>query len=163
MECRGATSALSRVAGRGLHRPNYLSRLAPAVPAAEDGRGRRHEDERGTDEANGRDDARHQPRPVHGVAQEEPVDAGHGHSELRVDVLGVRPHGVEGDRELAIPGRQPSDQAVEAAIDGATRLLRLPTFRARYGEIADAAGREQLAVLDMLELRGLPGPAASGP
>jgi DNA replication protein DnaC len=42
-------------------------------------------------------------------------------------------------------GRQPSDQAIDAAIDAATRLLRLPTFRDRYGEIADAAGREQLS------------------
>ena len=42
-------------------------------------------------------------------------------------------------------GRQPSEQAIDAAIDSATRLLRLPTFRDRYGEIADAAGREQLS------------------
>jgi DNA replication protein DnaC len=42
-------------------------------------------------------------------------------------------------------GRQPSDQAVDAAIDSASRLLRLPTLRARYGEIADASGREQLS------------------
>ncbi len=42
-------------------------------------------------------------------------------------------------------GRQPSEQAIDAAIDSATRLLRLPTFRDRYVEIADAAGREQLS------------------
>lgn len=42
-------------------------------------------------------------------------------------------------------GRQPSDQAIDAAIDSATRLLRLPTFRDRYGEITDAARREQLS------------------
>ena len=42
-------------------------------------------------------------------------------------------------------GRQPSEQAIDAAIDSATRLLRLPTLRERYGEIADAAGREQLS------------------
>ncbi len=42
-------------------------------------------------------------------------------------------------------GRQPSDQAVDAAIDSASRLLRLPTLRERYGEIADAASREQLS------------------
>ncbi len=42
-------------------------------------------------------------------------------------------------------GRQPSDHAVDAAIDAATRLLRLPTIRDRYAEIADAAGREQLS------------------
>ncbi len=41
-------------------------------------------------------------------------------------------------------GRQPSEQAIDAAIDGATRLLRLPTMRDRYAEIAEAAGREQL-------------------
>ncbi len=40
-------------------------------------------------------------------------------------------------------GRQPSEQAIDAAIDSATRLLRLPTFRDRYPEIADAAGRVQ--------------------
>jgi len=43
------------------------------------------------------------------------------------------------------PGRQPSEQAIDAAIDSATRLLRLPTFRDRYNEFADAAGREQLS------------------
>jgi DNA replication protein DnaC len=42
-------------------------------------------------------------------------------------------------------GRQPSEQAIDAAIDSATRLLRLPTFRDRCGEFADAAGREQLS------------------
>ena len=41
--------------------------------------------------------------------------------------------------------RQPSEQAIDAAIDSATRLLRLPTFRDRYGEFADSAGREQLS------------------
>src|SRR3954471_2301615 len=45
----------------------------------------------------------------------------------------------------ASPGHQPSDQAVDAAIDSASRLLRLPTMRDRYAEIADAAGREQLS------------------
>jgi DNA replication protein DnaC len=42
-------------------------------------------------------------------------------------------------------GRQPSEQAIDAAIDGASRLLRLPTMRDRYAEIADAASREQLS------------------
>ena len=42
-------------------------------------------------------------------------------------------------------GRQPSEQAIDAAIDSASRLLRLPTMRDRYAEIADAAGREQLS------------------
>lgn len=41
--------------------------------------------------------------------------------------------------------RQPSEQATEAAIDSATRLLRLPTLRERYGEFADAAAREHLS------------------
>jgi len=44
-----------------------------------------------------------------------------------------------------VAGQQPSEQAIDAAIDSATRLLRLPTFRDRYVEIADAAGREQLS------------------
>ena len=30
--------------------------------------------------------------------------------------------------------RQPSEQTIDAAIDSGTRLLRLPTFRDRYGE-----------------------------
>jgi len=42
-------------------------------------------------------------------------------------------------------GRQPSDQAVQAAIDAASRLLRLPTLRERYSEIAEAAEREHLS------------------
>lgn len=42
-------------------------------------------------------------------------------------------------------GRQPSEQAIDAAIDSASRLLRLPTLRQRYGEIADSAQREQLS------------------
>jgi DNA replication protein DnaC len=42
-------------------------------------------------------------------------------------------------------GRQPSDQAIEAAIEAALRLLRLPTLRERYGEIAAAAEREHLS------------------
>ncbi len=45
----------------------------------------------------------------------------------------------------AVGGRQPSEQAIDAAIDSATRLLRLPTFRDRYAEFADSAGREQLS------------------
>jgi DNA replication protein DnaC len=44
-----------------------------------------------------------------------------------------------------VGGRQPSEQAIDAAIDAATRLLRLPTVRERYGEIADAAARERLS------------------
>ena len=45
----------------------------------------------------------------------------------------------------SVGGRQPSEQAVDAAIDAATRVLRLPSIRDRYAEIADAAGREQLS------------------
>jgi len=44
-----------------------------------------------------------------------------------------------------VAGRQPSDQSIDAAIEAATRLLRLPTLRERYGEIADAATREHLS------------------
>ena len=44
-----------------------------------------------------------------------------------------------------VSGRQPSEHAVDAAIEAASRLLRLPTMRDRYAEIADAAGREQLS------------------
>ncbi len=53
--------------------------------------------------------------------------------------------GTTGRTRASRGGRQPSEQAIDAAIDSATRLLRLPTFRDRYGEIADAAGREQLS------------------
>ena len=44
-----------------------------------------------------------------------------------------------------VAGRHPSEQAIDAAIDSASRLLRLPTMRDRYAEIADAAAREQLS------------------
>jgi len=44
-------------------------------------------------------------------------------------------------RSPKVTGRQPSEQAIDAA----SRLLRLPTMRERYAEIADAAGREQLS------------------
>ena len=37
-----------------------------------------------------------------------------------------------------------TDHAADAAIDQACRVLRLPTIRGRFGEIADAAEREQL-------------------
>jgi DNA replication protein DnaC len=37
-----------------------------------------------------------------------------------------------------------TDHAADAAIDQACRALRLPTIRGRFGEIADAAEREQL-------------------
>lgn len=38
-----------------------------------------------------------------------------------------------------------TDQAAEAAIDSACRLLRLPTVRARVADLAESAGREQLS------------------
>jgi DNA replication protein DnaC len=37
-----------------------------------------------------------------------------------------------------------TEQAADAAVDQACRALRLPTIRSRFGEIADAAQREQL-------------------
>jgi len=42
-------------------------------------------------------------------------------------------------------GRAMTDQAAEAAIDSACRLLRLPTVRARFADLATSAGREQLS------------------
>jgi DNA replication protein DnaC len=42
-------------------------------------------------------------------------------------------------------GRAMTDQAAEAAIDSACRLLRLPTVRARVADLAESAGREQLS------------------
>ncbi len=38
-----------------------------------------------------------------------------------------------------------TDQAAEAAIDSACRLLRLPTVRVRFADLAASAGREQLS------------------
>lgn len=38
----------------------------------------------------------------------------------------------------------PTEQAAMLAIDGACRELRLPTVRARHGELADAAARDRL-------------------
>ena len=40
-----------------------------------------------------------------------------------------------------------TEQAAVAAIDSATRVLRLPTIRDRFEEIAAAAQREQLTYL----------------
>ncbi|MDP9460813.1 MAG: IS21-like element helper ATPase IstB [Actinomycetota bacterium] len=37
-----------------------------------------------------------------------------------------------------------TEQAADATVDQACRMLRLPTMRARFGEVADAAQREQL-------------------
>ncbi len=46
--------------------------------------------------------------------------------------------------------RQPTQPAVEAAIDAGCRTLRLPTMRARFGEVAAQAEREQLSYLGFL-------------
>jgi DNA replication protein DnaC len=43
-----------------------------------------------------------------------------------------------------------TDQAAVAAIDQGTRMLRLPTIRDRYAEIAAAAQREHLSYLGFL-------------
>ena len=37
-----------------------------------------------------------------------------------------------------------TEQAAEATVDQACRMLRLPTMRARFAEVADSAQREQL-------------------
>jgi len=37
-----------------------------------------------------------------------------------------------------------TDQAADAAVDQACRMLRLPTMRSRFAEIAESAQREQL-------------------
>ena len=47
------------------------------------------------------------------------------------------------------PARR-TEQAAVAAIDSATRVLRLPTIRDRFTEIAAAAQREQLSYLGFL-------------
>jgi DNA replication protein DnaC len=49
---------------------------------------------------------------------------------------------------MSQPGRRRramTEQAADAAVDQACRSLRLPTLRARFAEIADAAEREQLS------------------
>ena len=46
--------------------------------------------------------------------------------------------------------RQPTQPAVEAAIDAGCRTLRLPTMRALLGEVAAQAEREQLSYLGFL-------------
>ena len=45
---------------------------------------------------------------------------------------------------MTAPRRGVTDHAASAAVDQACRVLRLPTIRGRFGEIADAAEREQL-------------------
>ena len=46
--------------------------------------------------------------------------------------------------------RDVTEQAAVAAIDSGTRVLRLPTIRDRFSEIAAAAEREQLSYLGFL-------------
>ncbi|HUA27851.1 MAG TPA: ATP-binding protein [Streptosporangiaceae bacterium] len=46
--------------------------------------------------------------------------------------------------------RAVSEHAAAAAIDSGTRVLRLPTSRDRFAEIAAAPEREQLSYLDFL-------------
>jgi DNA replication protein DnaC len=58
---------------------------------------------------------------------------------------GASTSGPAASSNAPVGGRQPSEQAIDAAIDAATRLLRLPTFRDRYAEIAEAAARERLS------------------
>ena len=48
------------------------------------------------------------------------------------------------------PRRGLSEQATDAAIDEACRMLRLPTIRDRTGEVAAAAQREQLTYAGFL-------------
>src|SRR5258708_5910245 len=45
---------------------------------------------------------------------------------------------------MTAPRRGVTDHAASAAVDQACRVLRLPTIRSRFSEIADAAEREQL-------------------
>ena len=51
---------------------------------------------------------------------------------------------------LMTRGRNVTDQAATAAIEQGCRMLRLPTIRDRFGEIAAAAEREQLSYLGFL-------------
>jgi hypothetical protein len=43
------------------------------------------------------------------------------------------------------PRRGLTEQAADAAVDQACRMLRLPTIRAQLPELADAAAREQMS------------------
>jgi hypothetical protein len=54
-----------------------------------------------------------------------------------------------------------TEQAAVAAIDSGTRVLRLPTIRDRFEEIAAAAQREQLSYLGFLAERGCPVPCGT--
>jgi DNA replication protein DnaC len=43
-----------------------------------------------------------------------------------------------------------TEQAADASIDQACRMLRLPTIRSQFGELADTAAREQMSYLGFL-------------
>jgi DNA replication protein DnaC len=43
-----------------------------------------------------------------------------------------------------------TEQAADAAIDSACRVLRLPTIRAQFGDLAARAAREQMSYLSFL-------------
>jgi DNA replication protein DnaC len=51
---------------------------------------------------------------------------------------------------MSIPRRTVTDQAAVAAIEQGARMLRLPTIRDRFAEIAAAAEREQQSYLGFL-------------
>jgi DNA replication protein DnaC len=44
-----------------------------------------------------------------------------------------------------------TEQAAQAAVDQACRMLRLPTIRGQFGDLAQAAAREQLSSLGFLD------------
>lgn len=43
-----------------------------------------------------------------------------------------------------------TEQAAQAAVDQACRMLRLPTIRTQFGDLADTATREQMSYLGFL-------------
>ncbi|MBB5075935.1 hypothetical protein [Nonomuraea endophytica] len=43
-----------------------------------------------------------------------------------------------------------TEQAAQAAVDSACRMLRPPTIRRQFGELADTATREQMTYLGFL-------------
>ena len=45
----------------------------------------------------------------------------------------------------ARPRRELTEQAADAAVDQACRMLRLPTIRAQFPDLAEAAAREQMS------------------
>jgi hypothetical protein len=49
-----------------------------------------------------------------------------------------------------------TEQAAQTAVDQACKMLRLPTIRGQFGELADTAAREQMSYL------GVPGRTTAG-